>query len=158
MYLEIALVIPSLSLRNYSLIFQPSSHCLSVCEFVLFYSRVRIRSICSNPSLTQQIEIIMRLQQILFAALASTAVAAPILKERACTAQGNGGGLNENGVVNNNCCTDVTIIFARGTAEFGNVGTFAGPPFFKSLRAKLGVSRVTVQGVKYPADLLVGTS
>ncbi|TLD27776.1 cutinase-domain-containing protein [Venturia nashicola] len=96
----------------------------------------------------------MKLQQLLFAALTSTVLAAPLVEERACTPQGNGGGLNENGVVNNNCCTDVTIIFARGTAEFGNVGTFAGPPFFKSLRAKLGASRVTVQGVNYPADLL----
>ena len=97
----------------------------------------------------------MKLYQLLFTALASTAAAAPILEARACTPQGNGGGLNENGLINNNCCTDVTVIFARGTAEFGNVGTFAGPPFFKSLRAKLGASRVTVQGVNYPADLIV---
>jgi Cutinase len=99
----------------------------------------------------------MKLHHFLIATLASTAATAPILEKRACTMQGNGGGLNENGVVNNNCCTDVTVIFARGTAEFGNVGTFAGPPFFKSLRAKLGASRVTVQGVNYPADLFVCT-
>lgn len=100
----------------------------------------------------------MKFSQFILAALASTAAAAPILEERACTPQGNGGGLTENGVVNKNCCTDVTVIFARGTAEFGNVGTFAGPPFFKSLRAKLGAGRVTVQGVDYPADLFVRIS
>jgi len=69
-----------------------------------------------------------------------------------CTPQGNGGGSTESGVLNGNCCTDVTVIFARGTGESGNVGTVAGPPMFKSLRSKLGASRVTVQGVDYPAD------
>ncbi|KAF2125341.1 carbohydrate esterase family 5 protein [Dothidotthia symphoricarpi CBS 119687] len=63
-----------------------------------------------------------------------------------------GGGTTENGVTNNNCCTDITVIFARGTGEQGNVGYVAGPPMFKSLRTKLGASRVTIQGVDYPAS------
>lgn len=61
----------------------------------------------------------------------------------------------ENGVVDGNCCTPLTIIFARGTTEFGNVGTFAGPPFFHVLRSQLGNSGVLVQGVDYPASLVV---
>jgi cutinase len=73
-----------------------------------------------------------------------------------CTPQGNGGGSTENGVKdkdkNNYCCTDVTVIFARGTGEVGNMGTVTGPPMVKSLRAKLGAGRVTVQGVEYLAS------
>jgi hypothetical protein len=73
----------------------------------------------------------------------------------ACTPQGSGGGNTENGIQNNNCCTDVTIVFARGTLDSGNVGTIAGPPLFKALRDKIGASRVTVQGTVYAADILV---
>jgi len=49
----------------------------------------------------------------------------------------------------------MTIIFARGTGEFGNVGTVSGPPMFKAIRQKLGADRVTVQGVDYAADAAV---
>ncbi|KAJ4293260.1 hypothetical protein N0V90_008542 [Kalmusia sp. IMI 367209] len=72
-----------------------------------------------------------------------------------CTPQaGSSGGLGgtENGVTDKNCCTGLTVIFARGTSETGNVGTIAGPPMFKSLRSKLGGGKVTIQGVNYPAD------
>jgi hypothetical protein len=50
-------------------------------------------------------------------------------------------------------CKPVTIIFARGTTEFGNVGTFAGPPFFNAVGNRLGDSNVAVQGVDYPASI-----
>jgi hypothetical protein len=82
-------------------------------------------------------------------ALANIVAAAP-----ACNIQ-TGNGSTENGIVNKNCCTDLTIIFARGTAELGNVGSVAGPPFFTALRQKLGNARVTVQGVDYPASISV---
>lgn len=72
-----------------------------------------------------------------------------------CTLQGNGGGTTEDGVKNKNCCTDLTVIYARGTGESGNVGFVSGPPMFKSLRTKLGADKVTVQGVDYPADSAV---
>ena len=72
-----------------------------------------------------------------------------------CTPQGSGGGTTEDGVKNKNCCTDVTVIYARGTGESGNVGFVSGPPMFKSLRAKLGAARATVQGVDYPASVAV---
>lgn len=49
----------------------------------------------------------------------------------------------------------MTVIFARGTGETGNVGTVTGPPFFRALRSKLGNGRVTVQGVDYPANSAV---
>lgn len=72
-----------------------------------------------------------------------------------CIPQGAGGGSSEDGIKNKNCCTDITVVFARGTSETGNVGTISGPPMFKAIRAKLGADRVTVQGVDYPASVAV---
>jgi hypothetical protein len=102
----------------------------------------------------------MKLVQISVLAFASLATALPSfgLGSRGltvCTPQGNGGGDTENGIKNGNCCTDVTIVFARGTTEAGNVGGVAGPPLFKALRNKIGAGRVTVQGTAYPADFAV---
>ncbi|KZM20493.1 Cutinase [Ascochyta rabiei] len=65
---------------------------------------------------------------------------------------GTGGGSSENGVKGGNCCTDMTVIFARGTGELGNMGTISGPPMVKAIRSKLGADRVTVQGVDYAAS------
>ncbi|KAF9699143.1 hypothetical protein EKO04_002728 [Ascochyta lentis] len=65
---------------------------------------------------------------------------------------GTGGGSSENGVKDGNCCTDMTVIFARGTGEMGNMGTISGPPMVKAIRSKLGADRVTVQGVDYAAS------
>lgn len=51
-------------------------------------------------------------------------------------------------------CKPVTVIFARGTIELGNVGSITGPPFFNALDVVLGAENVAVQGVDYPADIL----
>ncbi|KAL6712699.1 hypothetical protein ACN47E_000576 [Coniothyrium glycines] len=72
-----------------------------------------------------------------------------------CIAQGSSSGIfggSENGVVDKNCCADITVIYARGTGEGGNVGTVSGPPMFKAIRSKLGSNRILVQGVTYPAS------
>jgi cutinase len=61
---------------------------------------------------------------------------------------------SENDVKTNGCCKDVTIIFARGTGESGNVGSVVGPPFFNALKRKLGCDRVAVQGVDYAASVI----
>lgn len=50
-------------------------------------------------------------------------------------------------------CKPITIIFARGTVEPGNVGLLAGPPFFNALGSIVGYDNVAVQGVDYPADI-----
>lgn len=63
------------------------------------------------------------------------------------------GGSTENGL--DGSCGDLTVIFARGTSEPGNVGIISGPPMFKSLRTKLGNDKVVVQGVDYPASAAV---
>ena len=51
-------------------------------------------------------------------------------------------------------CKSVTVIFARGTVELGNVGSLVGPPFFDALDLAIGADNVAVQGVPYPADIV----
>lgn len=55
---------------------------------------------------------------------------------------------------NSNGCADVTIVFARGTCDPGNVGTLVGPPIINAIKSAIGSSKsVTVQGVPYPASV-----
>lgn len=61
--------------------------------------------------------------------------------------------VTRNDLVNGGC-SPITIIFARGTLELGNVGTFAGPPFFNALTDMIGASNVAVQGVNYGASII----
>lgn len=51
-------------------------------------------------------------------------------------------------------CRPVTVIFARGTIETGNVGAIVGPPFFSALGLAIGDENVGVQGVDYLATIL----
>ncbi len=51
-------------------------------------------------------------------------------------------------------CKPVTVIFARGTIELGNVGSITGPPFFNALSDLIGAENFAVQGVDYPASIL----
>lgn len=51
-------------------------------------------------------------------------------------------------------CKPVTVIFARGTVELGNVGSLVGPPFFNALDQAIGADNVAVQGVPYPASIV----
>ena len=46
-------------------------------------------------------------------------------------------------------CAPVTVIFARGTVEPGNIGLLAGPPFFDILAGLIGAGNLAVQGVPY---------
>lgn len=54
---------------------------------------------------------------------------------------------------NSNGCADVTVVFARGTCDPGNVGVLVGPPFFNELAKALGGRTLNVQGVEYPATV-----
>ena len=53
----------------------------------------------------------------------------------------------------NGVCAPVTVIFARGTLELGNVGLLAGPPFFNALADIVGEQKLAVQGVDYAATI-----
>jgi cutinase len=70
------------------------------------------------------------------------------------------GGLNvrqssdtRNDLTDGSACKAVTVIFARGTTESGNVGTLTGPPFFSALATAIGTGNLAVQGVDYPANV-----
>ena len=65
-------------------------------------------------------------------------------------------GISANGGVRNDIidgtCKPVTLIFARGTGEKGNIGQIVGPPFVVALEKEFGKGNVAVQGVNdYPA-------
>ena len=69
---------------------------------------------------------------------------------------GFGGSSNTaNDVTNKAPCAPLTVIFARGTGENGNIGSVAGPPLLKALQSKLSAKNVAFQGVPYPASAAV---
>lgn len=47
----------------------------------------------------------------------------------------------------------MTIVFARGTTERGNVGTVVGPPLLDAVKQLSNGLDVNMQGVDYPADV-----
>lgn len=47
----------------------------------------------------------------------------------------------------NGQCGDVTLIFARGTDDPGNVGALVGPEFYAALQSALGSTTSIFQGV-----------
>lgn len=62
-----------------------------------------------------------------------------------------------NQLTDGTACRDVTVIWARGTTQEGNVGTpdSEGPTFFNALASRLGgTSRLAIQGVTYPANII----
>ena len=85
---------------------------------------------------------------ILTLAVHSFAAPAPIPKAIAARQASD----TENDLVDG-VCKALTVIFARGTTESGNVGTLAGPPFFEALYADIGSVDVALQGVDYPASI-----
>lgn len=51
-------------------------------------------------------------------------------------------------------CADVTILFARGTDDPGNVGLLTGSPFFDAIQAQLEGKSLAVQGTNnYAASI-----
>lgn len=61
---------------------------------------------------------------------------------------------NQNDVVNGGGCKAMTVLFARGTTELGNMGSIAGPPFVSAIGDMMGgAANVAVQGIEYPANV-----
>lgn len=54
-----------------------------------------------------------------------------------------------NQLIDGTPCRDITVIFARGTFEGGNVGAVVGPSFFQQLVNVTSVDQVAVQGVRW---------
>ena len=46
----------------------------------------------------------------------------------------------------------MTLLFARGTGEFGTMGSIIGPPLADALASQLGADKVGSEGVDYPAS------
>lgn len=61
-----------------------------------------------------------------------------------------------NQLTDGTACRAVTVIYARGTTQEGNVGSAdsEGPTFFNALAARLGgTGQLAIQGVTYSADI-----
>lgn len=58
----------------------------------------------------------------------------------------------QNDVTNGSGCKAMTVLFARGTTEGGNMGIIAGPPFVSAIGSMMG-GNVAVQGIEYPANI-----
>jgi hypothetical protein len=60
----------------------------------------------------------------------------------------------ENDMTASSNCAGMTILFARGTTEAGNVGALVGPEFFDEVRNRLGQdATLAIQGIDYAADV-----
>jgi len=59
----------------------------------------------------------------------------------------------QNDLKNGSPCKALTIIFARGTVEAGNVGARIGPPLFSAVANITGAANLAAQGVDYSADI-----
>jgi len=57
-----------------------------------------------------------------------------------------------NDVLDGKPCKYITLIFARGTTEPGNIGILVGPPVMTQLE-HIYPGQVNTQGVKYPASI-----
>ncbi|PLN79673.1 putative cutinase [Aspergillus taichungensis] len=96
----------------------------------------------------------MAIKSFLIAALATLAIANPIPEPEAHALVARQG-LNSNDI-EEGICRPVTLIFARGSTEQGNMGLIIGGPTCAALKAKLGAENVACQGVggDYTANLL----
>ncbi|KAL8775832.1 MAG: hypothetical protein Q9194_003595 [Teloschistes cf. exilis] len=68
---------------------------------------------------------------------------------------GGSGGTSSNtanDITNKSPCKAITVIFARGTGESGNIGSVIGPKLLSALQSKVGAANVAYQGVPYPAN------
>ncbi|RAK85586.1 cutinase-domain-containing protein [Aspergillus costaricaensis CBS 115574] len=93
---------------------------------------------------------------LLTASLATLAISTPLASDPGSLYArqfGTGSTANE---LEQGSCKDVTLIFARGSTELGNMGTVIGPPLCDSLKSKLGSDKVACQGVggQYSAGLV----
>lgn len=64
---------------------------------------------------------------------------------------GLGGSSTSNDVTDGGACKKVTLLFARGTTEPGNMGSTVGPALASALKKQYN-NDVAIQGIDYPAD------
>ncbi len=104
----------------------------------------------------------MHINPTLLLTLAATATAAPQFTwpwGGGGSSGGSGSTTNTaNDITNKAPCKALTVIFARGTNERGNIGSVIGPPLRSALQARLGADKVNYQGVPYAASAAVSPS
>lgn len=60
----------------------------------------------------------------------------------------------QNDVTSGSGCKAMTVLFARGTTEGGNMGSLVGPPSVSAIGKMMGgAQNLAVQGIEYPADI-----
>lgn len=79
--------------------------------------------------------------------LASFVAGTPVFRRQLASSD------TQNDLTNGCPCKALTIIFARGTVEAGNVGARVGPPLFAAVANITGEANLAVQGVDYPAGI-----
>jgi len=65
----------------------------------------------------------------------------------------SGGPTTQNDLESNKPCAAMTLIFARGTTEPGNMGVFAGPQLVNAIKKAMPGTTLNVQGVNYTATI-----
>ena len=62
-----------------------------------------------------------------------------------------------NQLTDGTACRPISVIYARGTSQAGNVGeaTAIGPVLFNNIASKVGgIEKLAIQGVNYSADII----
>jgi hypothetical protein len=65
----------------------------------------------------------------------------------------SGGPTSQTDIASNKPCAAMTLIFARGTTEPGNMGVFAGPQLVNAIKKAMPGTSLNVQGVEYAASI-----
>lgn len=110
------------------------------------------------------VTLTMKSVAYLLALLSASALAKPVHRARTIKSQYHSsnvrrqymGNSTANQLVDGTPCRDVTLIFARGTFEGGNIGAVVGPEFAQQLVTDLSVDQVAVQGVRWSCYISTG--
>ncbi|KAL2064273.1 hypothetical protein VTL71DRAFT_4767 [Oculimacula yallundae] len=123
------------------------------------YSLSTAQTFALSPS--QRTALSARSAKSLINSLIAATIMAPIINTKVAAlsdslnkfSQGIATVLSVDTTVSASACSEMMVIFARGTTEPGNVGLFAGPAFFKALEEEMGAGTLGVQGVEYGASI-----
>lgn len=87
--------------------------------------------------------------------MASPSPAVPVVAGRGALAKRAYTSTYADQLVDGTACRDVTVIYARGTGQQGNIGesTDVGPEFLNGLAALVGTRSLAAQGVNYSASV-----
>lgn len=64
-----------------------------------------------------------------------------------------GSQITRSDIADNASCADMTVVFARGTTEPGNMGVFVGSELVSAISNAMPGTSINVQGVEYAASV-----